>query len=230
MWKNSLGSPGKPPFWGGFWGSRRGLPGRPGAPPGAPGPGPGIFPPEFSRSLACPGEPPGGGPGGGSRTGSQEGVPEGPIITVPTGDALRSAIAQCIGHPPKHSVACREGPRSCHAFGWGDCTGGCIPQCLFARWRAHAEWSCRGATAASRTLVAGTAISAGHGAEYHDLPASPRQGPQAYHLRGSHRERGRPAHVGSNRRQTWFPDPSPRESQRLRGNSGPAARNHPLSS
>ena len=159
MWKNSLGIPGKPPFWGGFWGSRRGLPGRPGAPPGAPGPGPGIFPPEFSRSLACPGEPPGGGPGGGSRTGSQEGVPEGPIITVPTGDALRSAIAQCIGHPPKHSVACREGPRSCHAFGWGDCTGGCIPQCLFARWRAHAQWSRNGVATTIRTLVAGSAIS-----------------------------------------------------------------------
>ena len=102
------------PKWvdfGGVFGAHFGAPGRlPGASPGGPArpgparPGPGNFPGKFSRpGPARPGSLPGGwsgrlilgGSGGGSRTPFF-----GPIITVPTGDALRMLRAMHRLFPP----------------------------------------------------------------------------------------------------------------------------------
>ena len=114
------------------WAQNGGPGGGPGRPPGRPGPSPARAPPGARGGR---GRPPGEPPAGGSRRGPRTGFrrpSDDPIITVPTGDALRSAIAQCIGHCPKHSVTCREGPRHVtHLFGVTR-AGGCIPQCLRA--------------------------------------------------------------------------------------------------
>ena len=90
--------PKKGPFWGSRGAPAGGSRGAPGRPPGAPGPGP---PPGAPGPRAAP---PGGVPAGGPGRppdGVPGPVPDDPIITVPTGDALRYALAQCIGHVPQ---------------------------------------------------------------------------------------------------------------------------------
>ena len=114
----------KGPILGPPAGGRPGAPGGPRGRPRAPGPGPRKFP--------APGGTLPGGPRRGSGRGSPRGTPDGGVITVPTGDALRYAMRNASVLPPKHSVTRREGPRSCHAFVWGHCVGGCIPQCPIA--------------------------------------------------------------------------------------------------
>ena len=151
------------PKWPQKWAQNGGPGGGPGRPPGRPGPGPARAPPGARGGR---GRPPGEPPAGGSRRGSRRGPRTGfrrpsddPIITVPTGDALRSAIAQCIGHCPKHSVTCREGPRHVtHLFGDPDWRlHSSVPARVMTRTCSRSR---RSATTAWRTLRAATAISA----------------------------------------------------------------------
>ena len=129
------GTPGGPPFWGVcntkylIYGPKtgqkraqnraqnRGPRGAPRAARPGPAPAPGNFPPP-GWSLACPA--PGGGPGGGPRQGSGEPYPRAslcPIITDPTGDALRKLHAMHRCFIPSIADMSRRSA-SMSAFGW----------------------------------------------------------------------------------------------------------------